>query len=166
MFTVPWFWYPSPSARFRSMIRMWYIIYLFNFVFMTIMPINTWHRYFYVGGSWTGNRSRPSCREVKFSWKGKRWFERKTEENWRREDEMMKFLTLDRWGAPPILTNGGNVWGWTWAWEMGMNLNLMWAGKMEKGASGRWYSRGFSPGWYYQPELKILATVRFDEQTI
>ena len=90
MFIVPWFWYPSPSALLRSMIRMWYIIfynYLFNFMFMTIMPINTWHRYFYVGGMWTGNSNPPSCREVKFSWKRKRWFERKIKKI---EEEKMK----------------------------------------------------------------------------
>ena len=92
---VPWFWYPSLSALVRFMIRMWYIIfynYLFNFKFITIMPTNTWHRYFYLGDIWTGNSNRPSCREVKFSWKRKRWFERKIEKNCRKKMKLELYL--------------------------------------------------------------------------
>ena len=51
---------------------------MFHLVFMKIMP--TWYRCFYLGGMWTRNSNRPSCREVKFSWKRKQLLEEKIEE--------------------------------------------------------------------------------------
>ena len=47
---------------------------------------SSWHRYFYLGGMWTGNSNRPYCREVKFSWRRKQLLEGK---NKKIEDEKM-----------------------------------------------------------------------------
>ena len=39
-----------------------------------------------LGGSWTGNSNRPSCGEVKFSWRGKHFVKEKIGKNGGGED--------------------------------------------------------------------------------
>ena len=90
---VSWFWYPPPSALVRSMIRMWYIFITICFIScLKQLYLPTWHRNFYLGGSWTGNSNRPYCRVF---CKRKQWFESKIGKKWRssstmprREDEI------------------------------------------------------------------------------
>ena len=89
LYIVPWFWYPSPSALVLVMIRMWYIYSLLKLVAFHVydkLCPSSWHRYLYVGGSWTGNSNRPYCREVKFSWRRKQLLEGK---NKKIEEEKM-----------------------------------------------------------------------------
>ena len=79
LYIVRWLWYPRMSALVLSMIRMWYI-YIYYLLYITINGCifrvwqwwpSGWHRYFYLGGMWTGDWNRPSGWEVKFSWKNK-----------------------------------------------------------------------------------------------
>ena len=50
---------------------------------------SSWHRYFYLGGMWTGNSNRPYCREVKFSWRRKQFVEGKNKKNWGGQDDIV-----------------------------------------------------------------------------
>lgn len=65
---------------------------------------SSWHRYLYVGGSWTGNSNRPYCREVKFSWRRKQLLEGKNKKKLRRRRwywscmlRMSSMITRSRW---------------------------------------------------------------------
>ena len=79
---------------------------------------------------------------------------------------MMKFLTLDRWGAAN-LDNGGKRMGMNLSLEkMRMNLNLT---SRKNGGGGRRrdvYTPVFRSGWYNQPGLKMPATGSFHAQEL
>ena len=63
-----------------------------------------------LGGSWTGNSKRPSCRVF---WKRNQWFERTIEKKWRREDEFAVPVSRHhRWKQDQNWDNGqGNALG-------------------------------------------------------
>ena len=65
---------------------------------------SSWHRYFYLGGMWTGNSNRPSSRDVKFSWERKKLLEekkwkdlRRRRWNWSCMLPMSSMITRLRW---------------------------------------------------------------------
>ena len=61
-YIVRWFWYPPPSALVLSMIRIWYVYYLYNYWFIYCLwklcqP--TWHR-FYLSRMYVNRKCQPT----------------------------------------------------------------------------------------------------------